>query len=87
MRKALFCCLAGETMIRISKQELLQLPSLLSAMGFRVIAPIRTGGVVKLAPLGPDDQPEVEYIRVINFSEEVPVPDVSHSSGTGAQPR
>ncbi|HPC27433.1 MAG TPA: 4Fe-4S dicluster domain-containing protein [Candidatus Methanomethylicus sp.] len=62
-------------MIKISKQELLQLPSLLSAMGYRVIAPIRAGGIVKLAPLGPDDQPEVEYVRIINSPKKFLLPD------------
>ncbi len=62
-------------MIRVSKQELLELPSLLSAMGYSVIAPIRTGGIVKLAPLGSDIQPELEYVRVVNSPKKFLLPD------------
>jgi len=62
-------------MIKVSKQELLKLPSLLSAMGYNVIAPMRTNGIIKLAPVSLDGCPELEYVRVINSPKKFLLPD------------
>ncbi len=62
-------------MIRVSKQELLGLTSLLSEMGFKVIAPVRADGVIKLTPINQTVQPELEYVRMINTPKKFLMPD------------
>jgi len=55
--------------------ELFALCEELRRRGFKVIAPIRSSGVVKLVELSPRDRPEFNYVRTINSPRDFLLPN------------
>lgn len=62
-------------MIRVKLEELLRLPSILSGMGYRVIAPVEGNGVTKFAEYSPDSRIDLGYVRAINAPRDFLLPD------------